>query len=123
MSGSDYVVDTNILIYLQKGVEGIDVLLDEKDVFVSFITEMEMLSYSGLSDEDIRRTEKLLDDCFIIELNSDIKAKAIGLRRAYNIKLPDAIVAATALFFKIPLITSDKKFEVITELDLVLVKI
>lgn len=123
MSGSDYVVDTNVLIYLQKGVNGIDLLLEGKDIFVSFITEMEMLSYSKHSTDDLKKTKKLLDDCFIIELNNDIKTSAIELRRNYKFKLPDAIVAATAIFFQIPIITADKKFEVLSELDLLIVKV
>ncbi len=123
MSGSDYVIDTNVLIYLQKGVEGIDLLLEGKDIFVSFVTEMEMLSYSKFSADEIKKTKKLLDDCFIIELNNDIKSTAIELRRNYKFKLPDAIVAATAIFFQIPIITADKKFEVLTELDLLIIKV
>lgn len=49
MNGTEFLVDTNILIYLQNGVEGIDSILDGRNIYVSFITEMEVLSYSGAS--------------------------------------------------------------------------
>jgi predicted nucleic acid-binding protein len=53
-------------------------------------------------------------------LNDGIKNIVIDLRRKYAIKLPDSIVAATAIFLNIPLISADKHFEKITELTFVL---
>jgi predicted nucleic acid-binding protein len=51
---------------------------------------------------------------------SDIKKCAIMVRRKYGTKLPDAIVAATAIENSVPLITADKGFSKIKELKLVL---
>jgi predicted nucleic acid-binding protein len=45
------------------------------------------------------------------------------LKKKYSIKLPDAIIAATAIWYKIPLITADKGFEKIEELELILLEI
>ena len=45
-----------------------------------------------------------------------IRDITIRLRRQYTLKLPDAIVAATAIFLGIPLISADKHFEKISEL-------
>jgi predicted nucleic acid-binding protein len=53
-------------------------------------------------------------------LNSGVKNIVIDLRRKYSIKLPDAIIAATAIFLNIPLISADKHFEKIAELMFVL---
>ena len=49
MNGTECVVDTNILIYLQKGISGFDTLLEGRTVYISLITEIEMLGVSGLS--------------------------------------------------------------------------
>lgn len=35
----------------------------------------------------------------------------VVIKKKYSIKLPDAIITATAIVFQIPLITSDKGFK------------
>jgi len=53
----------------------------------------------------------------VLELNENIKNKAIEVRRNYKIKLPDALIAATALVHDLELITRNTKdFENIKEL-------
>ncbi len=61
-----------------------------------------------------------MEDCIIININDDIKNIYTALRRKYKLKLGDAIVAATAMHLELPLITADKKFNQITELDIML---
>lgn len=56
-------------------------------------------------------------------MNQEVKRMAIELRREQSIKLPDAIVASTALLYNIPLITADKDFKKIEGIDLLLVSI
>jgi predicted nucleic acid-binding protein len=46
----------------------------------------------------------------------------ISLKQQYRIKLPDALIAATALHENIPLLTFDKDFVRIKELNLVLLE-
>jgi len=46
----------------------------------------------------------------IIDINSDIKAKTIQVRRVSKLKLPDAIIAATAISMDVPLLTADQAF-------------
>ncbi len=45
-----------------------------------------------------------------------VKEKHIEVKRKYHLKLPDAIIAASAIAFDMPLITSDKQFKTISEL-------
>lgn len=47
----------------------------------------------------------------MIELDARIMEEAIRLRKTYRLKIPDAIVAATALPEQIPLLTADGDFE------------
>jgi len=47
-----------------------------------------------------------------------VKDIAIVIRKKYKLKLPDSIIAATAIAYNIPLITADKQFEIISELQL-----
>ncbi|MCG9880958.1 MAG: PIN domain-containing protein [Bacteroidia bacterium] len=83
------------------------------------MSEIELLGYPKLSKNEEEKLKLLLNDCFIIEWNSKLKDKTISLKKDYQIKLPDAIIAATAIIYSIPLITADKGFKPIKNLDLV----
>jgi len=96
MNGSRIFVDTNILLYFLNGdVEVIDMISD-KDIFISFITELELLSFPKLTDKDEKTIKGLLKNCIIIDINPEIKNLTIELRKKSNLKLPDSIIAATA---------------------------
>jgi len=45
-------------------------MLDGKHVFVSFITELELLGYSGISMKDKSLIRAFLDDCVVIGMRS-----------------------------------------------------
>jgi predicted nucleic acid-binding protein len=118
----DFIADTNFLIYLHEGNSIIEPFL-EYNFGVSFISEIELLGYHGISKQEETKLRSLLNDCFQIEWSSKIKDKTIQLKRKYKIKLPDAIIASTSLIYEIPLVTADKGFSKITELDLVLIEV
>lgn len=84
----------------------------------SVISEMELLSYSGITELEENSIKSLLADCEEIALSTEIKEKTIELRKKYRTKLPDAIVAASAIVKGVPLITADKGFNQIEELNL-----
>lgn len=107
MTGFDLVVDTNILIYLTAGNKNIAEVVRDKNLIISFITEMEMRSWPSLTVSDIQTLKKLLSKCRVIGLNDDIKEKAIEIRKSTRLKLPDAIVSATAIFLGLPLVSAD----------------
>jgi predicted nucleic acid-binding protein len=50
------------------------------------------------------------------------RKKAIQIKQKYRIKLPDAIIAATAILYNIPFITADADFKIIKELDLIFIE-
>ena len=89
---------------------------------ISFISEIELLGYKNISKQDEKSLKELLKDCFVFSFNEDIKLETIKLKQKYTIKLPDAIIASTCIIFQIPLITSDKGFKNIEELDLILLE-
>ncbi|MDR2841398.1 MAG: PIN domain-containing protein [Paludibacter sp.] len=62
----------------------------------------------------------MLFHCYIIDINYHIKKTAIQIRQNYRVKLPDAIIAATAIQYNLTLVTADKGFSKIAELDLLL---
>jgi predicted nucleic acid-binding protein len=123
MIGSKIVLDTNALSYFLSVNVEIREIITGSELLVSVITEMEILSYSGFSSAERKNIRHFLNQCNIIELTQPIRELAIKIRLAHRRKLPDAIIAATAMYFEIPLITTDKDFTKIKDLDLILVSI
>ena len=117
MSGIRFLIDTNALIYLLNGNPCMTPYLD-KSLSYSVISEMELLSYSGITETEENCIKSLLADCEEISLFTEIKEKTIELRKKYRTKLPDAIVAASAIVKDLPLITADKGFNQIKEVNL-----
>lgn len=107
-----FLLDTNVLIGLLKDNPECTALLqqvktDLSDCAISQITRMELLGFAGLSADDEKVIQNLLNNLEVILLTEGIEAKTIGLRRARKIKLPDAMIAATALVSGLELVTLD----------------
>ena len=90
---------------------------------ISFITELELLSFPKLSRDQENNIKELLKNCQLINLNEEIKSLTIELKRKYKLKLPDAIIAATAYYLNLPLITADKQFKQVEELEIILYEV
>jgi predicted nucleic acid-binding protein len=123
MNGISVLADTNPLIYLLDGNVEVAEFLDEKQVWLSVISELELFGKRGLSKPEIKEINALLDDCFIAELTPHVKQLVKKLMQKYAIKLPDAIIAATALYLDLPLLTADKEFSKITGIKLILLEL
>lgn len=106
--GMKWVWDTNALIYLQKGL--VTGSLPQGQHYVSIITEIELLSFSGLTAEQERVLHELLADMRSVSINEDVKRETIQLRRSRRLRLPDAIIAATAISLDAELISNDAVF-------------
>jgi predicted nucleic acid-binding protein len=57
MSGNNILTDTNILLYLLSGDRTISDILQGKSIFISFITELELLAYPGISDDEQKKIQ------------------------------------------------------------------
>jgi predicted nucleic acid-binding protein len=119
MSGKEILVDTNIFLYLLKGNDTLEEMLHGKSIYVSFITELELIGFKNITIKEEKQIEELLGECQLLSLNGSIKEKYVEVRRKYHLKLADAIIAATAIASNIPLITSDKQYKTVKELKLV----
>jgi predicted nucleic acid-binding protein len=80
---------------------------------------LELLGARYLNNDDRKKIEQFISECTIIDITEGIKEVAIGIRQKYNIKLPDCIIAATALWLNMPLITADQDFKKIDIADLI----
>jgi hypothetical protein len=91
--------------------------LPEGNYYVSVITEIELLSYPLLDIQTEQKIRDFLAKLTLTNLDEPIKTKAIQLRRQHTLKLPDAIIAATALTLKVPLFSNDLRLNRLSDLD------
>lgn len=123
--GIKYLWDTNIVIYYlqqqfsRSAERFIDNLLTESTPAFSVITELELLCWKTTHEEDQIVLKKFISNAKVFELDPPIKLKTVDLRKSTKIKLPDAIIAATAYTYGITLLTSNvKDFKNIDNLSL-----
>ena len=105
------MLDTNVILYLLNGDNTVADLINGKQIYVSFITELELLGYQEITEEEHQRINEFLAECTIININKQIKERTIQIRQHQKIKLPDSIIAATSHYLNIPLISLDSDFK------------
>lgn len=115
------MLDTNVIIYSLGGNSTITRLINNKEHFISEISEIELLGFHGLNMADEKVLISYLSQIRIISLNASIKTLAIEIRREYKLKTIDSIIAASAIYFDLPLVTADKAFKKIIDLTVHLV--
>ena len=114
MTGTDHLLDSNIVIGLLKGDPAVVALALQSGLTlsragVSQITRMELLGFPAITPAEEQATRALLNLCQMIGISDEIEAQAIRLRRSGGLKLPDAIIAATALVTGGRLLTLDQR--------------
>lgn len=109
--GIKYLWDTNTAIYfLQQqfppdAEKFIDDLLKDEQPVISAITEIELLCWKTATEKDLEVLHNFITDALVIELEQPIKLKTADIRKTHKIKLPDAIIAATALVYDLTLLS------------------
>lgn len=113
--GIKYLWDTNTAIYyLQQqfppsAEKFIDETLKDSEPAVSVITEIELLCWKTATDKDMEVLHNFINDTVVFELEKDIKLKTAEIRKGFKVKLPDAIIAATAMTKNLVLLTRNTK--------------
>jgi predicted nucleic acid-binding protein len=106
MSGSKVLVDSNIIIYLSKGLLTIrDAFEGYDDFYISIITYMEVLGFQFNDEQEIEIVKELLEYFEMVNINSEIAETVISIKQQKKIKLPDAIILASAKFVQSDLLT------------------
>jgi predicted nucleic acid-binding protein len=101
---ADVLVDTDVLIDHLRGHRAFDPGSDR--VFCSVITRGELFAGTGTDEEAVRR---LLAPLVEVPVDRALAEEAGRLRRTTRIPLPDAVIAATALSLRAPLVTRNKR--------------
>ena len=115
------LLDTNILIYLaQPGGERLDAEFAKLSPATSLIARVEALGFQRITAEERGRLDKLFTWVEVLPVSDAVAEAAILLRQARRMKLGDALIAATALLYELPLVTrNEHDFKHITGLRLI----
>jgi hypothetical protein len=119
MNGNSILLNTNIVLYLLSGDEVLAELLHNKKLHVSFITQLELLGYQNITDQEQEEVKRFLDDCIITDINNQIKEEVIRIKQSRKVKLPDSIILATSKYLNIPVISSDSNFSKAHEVNVI----
>jgi len=114
MNGIKYVLDTNIIIGMYGRAPAVIELLTQCHVTLnqcaySSITRIELLGYPSVTQTEIQAITTLLSQMVQLSLTPRIEDQTITLKQEHRIKLPDAIILATATSHNLDLLTLDKK--------------
>ncbi len=105
-----YLLDTNTVINFLgaslpvAGMRLLNTTVDDNPI-VSIITKIETLGFNFKSMEEQTIVEMFINGSTVIDLSDDIVSKTIEIRKTKKIKLPDAIIAATAVVYDLVLIS------------------
>ncbi|NUM61971.1 MAG: type II toxin-antitoxin system VapC family toxin [Ignavibacteriaceae bacterium] len=110
MPSDNFVYDTNLFIYYLNGNLHVEKFftsefLSSNNVYYSIITEIELLSFPKLTDNEINSIKSFLNGFIKINLNEDIKDKTIAIRKKHKAGLGDSIIAASSIIYQARLVT------------------
>ncbi len=105
-----YLVDTNVVIEFlgatlpPKSSKWIQHIVNQNQHHLSIINQMELLGYNG-NPSEMQIIEAFVNTSKLLSITQPIVLKTIEIRKAHSIKLPDAIIAATAIIHNLELLT------------------
>jgi predicted nucleic acid-binding protein len=106
MNGVSFLIDTNIIIYLtQKRLKISDFAKKGGNLYISSISYIETLGYSFQSQFEEKEVTEFCEMFERVFLTKEVEKQTILIRKSNKIKLPDAIIAATAMVYNLILVT------------------
>ena len=108
--GASYLLDSNVIIYLINGTlnpKNSEVILEaaKQPAHVSVVSKIEILGWKPPTQKEADECQSFMDDAVVLDLSNEVVERTIEIRKAIRIKLPDAIIAATALVHGFTLLT------------------
>jgi len=109
MEQSQYLIDSNAVIdYLGKklpdtGMDFMDHIIDAVPN-VSIISKIEVLGFNA-PYQHYQLLTNFIEDATVLDLTSTVVDVCIDIRKKHKTKLPDAIIAATALVYDLIIIS------------------
>jgi len=120
MSGIKYLLDTNYILGILKGQPEIVAEIATRALSVgqcaySSVTRMELLGFPGITRQEETLIRQKLERLSYLPITRAVEDMAISLRQARKIKLPDAIIASTALCSGLELLTQDQHLQAVIQ--------
>lgn len=105
--GAGYLMDTNVVIdYLGNRLpESASFLIGNLPVTISVITRIEIVGWHQATSHQIDNLIRFTEKAVVFPLSEEIIQQTILIRQQNKIKLPDAIIAATAIVNDMKLLT------------------
>lgn len=120
MNGVKYLLDTNFILGMLKSSPDVLKRISERGIFAaecsySAITRMELLGFAGITHDEEALIRNRLENFTLVPLTMPIEDVVIKLRQTRKIKLPDAIIAATAIYSGVELLTLDQHLSAVVQ--------
>ncbi len=113
MNGDRYLLDTNAVVALLQGNSQLLQILQNTDwIGISVISQIEFLAFSGLSELDHQLFQEFIQRVEVVGLlakDTLLINNIIKIRQQYRLKLPDAVITATAIQNTASLVTADQE--------------
>lgn len=118
------ILDTNILIaYLRGEPKVVKKISSWKScgriLFISTISKAEVLALPSLTPEETDKIRLFLSNFLSVPFDDSIAETTALFQRTYQLKLPDAAIAATTFRQNLPLVTRDRQFRKIREITII----
>jgi predicted nucleic acid-binding protein len=108
-----FILDTNTIIdFVNKkyGALNFDLFVSKNRCAISFITKLELLGFPEITKKEEQGILIFLQKIPVLTISETIENETIKIRRNVNLKLPDAIIAATAIVLDAEVVTADTHF-------------
>jgi predicted nucleic acid-binding protein len=126
MSGNKFLLDTNAVgLYLDDKLFAANYIKASVIICISVNTQIEFLSNPELSTKNRFIFDEFIELNEIYPVTSENKElvkQVVAIRKKYKLKLPDAIIAATAIVNKATLLSADDVFSNIHNLTFQFIK-
>jgi len=111
MSGTDFLLDTNFVIELLKGLPATRTLYHSRlaggRLFASQITRIELLSFQDIQQDEEKRILAFFNHVKVLPITASVESAAISMRKNNHLRIPDAIILATAACHDCTLVSRD----------------
>ena len=105
-----FLLDSNVLIdTLNRRLDLLAFLdtLPDCEVYINPVVEIEVLAKDGMSEREETDARALLDSCKWAEIDKTVREITIQIRRAKELRLPDALIAASAISINATVLSND----------------
>jgi predicted nucleic acid-binding protein len=116
-----FLVDTNICIYATDGLIDLDQFC-QAGAAISFVTKIELLGKKDVDANELRSLLQTMLRFRVVKISDTIINMAIKIKQHRIVKVPDAIIAATAIVKNLTLVTADVKLAKVDGLKVLLVQ-